>query len=222
LKRDLLTLNSEFQNSGFRKSLKILLLYSIVIIVCFCQTLHAQVDNGTDLKTKIVLSQGTMIYSTDADFNEQISSGKVSLENGDVSYKGRKNVLVAVSKKSPSDDFKEKELAEKRKELKKNREKIAEFESLKKTFDAKNLHTFPSQQEIISITNLNHEYLSPGQRTYDLNKFIVLEKQYLNRGVLDKRDIHKYTNYNSKSLDFCYARVFSVRPPPSLPILSFI
>ncbi|MGD1319580.1 hypothetical protein [Chryseobacterium sp. 2R14A] len=219
MKRDLLKLNFEFKYSSFRKSLRFLCICSFLVFISFIQTLRAQVENGNSHNVTIVLSQGAVVYSADAEFNKQISSGKITLDNGSVSYDAQKDVLVAGVKQSKNFGNKAKiaESKNQKEELKKIQKKIADFETRKKTFPVKELQVFPSQQDIISLSGVNLEYLSPGQQNY-LNKFFIADSFYEDKVALNPKLRQKNKNYGSQAVNFFYTNAFSVRPPPVFSI----
>ncbi|KFE97791.1 hypothetical protein IX39_18725 [Chryseobacterium formosense] len=216
MKRNLLNLNYEFENSSFRKSLRFFCICSFLVFISFNQTLRAQVENGNSHNATIVLSQGAVVYSADAEFNKQISSGKITLDNGSVSYDAQKDVLVAGVKQSKNFDNKAKiaESKNQKEELKKIRKKIQDFETRQKSFPVKQLQVFPSQQDIISLSGVNLEYLSPGQQHHDLNKFFISDKLYQDKVAFNQEQRQKITNYSEQAVNFFYANAFSVRPPP--------
>jgi hypothetical protein len=184
----------------------------------------AQVGIGTPTQTAIILKNGAQIYSTDANFNRQINSHKISLKNTEVFYdseNGDKVILVAVSEKNIESETKDlkaqvkiAENNKKKEALKKLKKQISDYESQKEKFESEKINTFPSSEEFISSTYGNTDYVAPSYHQYKLSKIYCTGNQYIINRALDFLYPKEYTYYNNKPLDFCFSEAFFVRPPP--------
>jgi hydroxymethylpyrimidine pyrophosphatase-like HAD family hydrolase len=195
-----------------------------LLFFSFNSLLNAQVGIGNSAQSAIVLKNGAAIYSTDAKFNQQINSDKISLQNAEVFYEsenGDEVILVAASEKSIESEKKDlktqvkiAENNKKKEELKKLEKQVSDYESQKEKFESEKIKTFPSSEEFISSTHVNTDYVVPSYHQHKLSKIYSTENQYIITLALDFLHPKKYTYYNNKPLDFCFSEVFSVRPPP--------
>lgn len=194
----------------------------VLLFFFFNSFLNAQVGIGNPAQSALVLKNGAAIYSTDANFNQQINSDKISLKNTEVFYEsGDKVILVAVSDKSIKSEKKDlktqakiAESNKKKEALKKLKKQISDYESQKEKFESEKIKTFPSSEEFISSTHVNTDYVVPSYHQHKLSKIYNAGNQYIIKLALDFLYPKEYTYYNSTPLDFCFSKVFSVRPPP--------
>ena len=196
-----------------------------MFLLFFNNIVNAQEGIGTSQSPVFVVKGGAEIYSTDKDFNHQINSQKIILQDANITLKKPTTgeaLLIASSKKieRESKDFKSQVAKEnKRKELeilKQIKNKITDYESRKESFNLKNITVFPSSEEFIASSHINKDYVAPSQNQHDFSKINSVQNQYVIKSALDFLHQQKYTFYNNKSLDFCFSQVFSVRPPPGL------
>ncbi|MCI3938280.1 hypothetical protein MQX03_13840 [Chryseobacterium aahli] len=196
----------------------------VLLFFSFNSLLNAQVGIGNPTQSAIILKNGAAIYSTDANFNRQINSDKISLKNAEVFYEsenGNEVILVAASEKSIESEKKDLKtqvkIAEKNKKkeaLKKLKKQISDYESQKEKFESEKIKTFPSSEEFISSTHVNTDYVVPSYHHYKLSKIYSAENQYVIKLALDFLYPKEYTYCNNTPLDFCFSKIFSVRPPP--------
>lgn len=196
----------------------------ILLFFSFNSLLNAQVGIGNPTHSAIVLKNGAAIYSTDANFNQQINSDKISLKNTEVFYEsenGDEVIWVAASEKSIEPEKKDlktqvkiAENNKKKEALKKLKKQVSDYESQKEKFESEKIKTFPSSEEFISSTHVNTDYVVPSYYQHKLSKIYSAENQYIIKLALDFLYPKEYAYYNNKPLDFCFSEVFSVRPPP--------
>lgn len=196
----------------------------ILLFFSFNSLLNAQVGIGNPTQSTIVLKNGAAIYSTDANFNQQINSDKISLKNTEVFYEsenGDEVIWVAASKKSIESEKKDlktqvkiAENNKKKEALKKLKKQVSDYESQKEKFESEKIKTFPSSEEFISSTHVNTDYVVPSYHQHKLSKIYSAENQYIIKLALDFLYPKEYAYYNNKPLDICFSEVFSVRPPP--------
>lgn len=217
--------NIKRNDSFFGWSLKFFCILILGALFFLTSTLDAQEGMGTNQSPVFVVKGGAEIYSTDKDFNNQVNSQKIILQDANITLKKPTTgevLLIASSKKieRESKDFKSKiAKGNKKKELevlKEIKNKIADYESRKEFFNLKNIKVFPSSEEFIASSRINIDYVVPNQNQHDLSKINSVQNQYVIKSALDFIHQQKYIFYNNKSLDFCFSQVFSVRPPPIL------
>ncbi|MCD1115975.1 hypothetical protein [Chryseobacterium turcicum] len=203
-------------------------IYVTFIFSFFCSNAYAQVEIETSApQATIILKQGATIFSTDASFNQQINSDKITIKNADVSTSeihsnaqiltGRLNKIPEAEtlKKTFRNDVKI-ALENKNKEtLKKIKKEIADYKKRINPFKSENLR-FPTSQEFTSATHTNRDYVAPSYNHHHFSKIHASQNQYVIKCALDFLHKQEYIYYNSKSLDYCFTHVFSVRPPPVL------
>lgn len=195
----------------------------------FSSNVYAQDEIGTSTpKATITLKQGATIFSTDPSFNQQINSDKITVKNADVSNAGLLNdaqVLTAkpnkayeadAAKKDFKTEFKKAEEKKKKEDLKKIKKAVTDHEKKNKSSRSENLRVFPSSEQFIATSHINRDYVSPNYNNHYFSKIHNSQDQYLVKHALDFLHQQKYTYYNSRSLDYCFTHVFSVRPPPVL------
>lgn len=198
----------------------------MILTVFSFNNLSAQEEIGNNSKPVIIIQGGIEIYSNDADFNKQIRTNKVVIQDADQTLisQGKDNSLIIVSsgKKHKNSDFSpknqivfkdKKKNDEAQKELKKE---ITKYESRKKALIFKKLKVFPSSEKFAVVSHHQRDYIVPSTKNHDFSNIHTQTDQYIIKFVLDFFDAKKYISYNNKSLDFCFSKVFSVRPPPSI------
>lgn len=196
----------------------------VLLFFSFNSLLNAQVGIGNPDQSAIILKNGAAIYSTDANFNQQINSDKISLKNTEVFYEsenGDEVIWVAASEKNIESEKKDlktqvkiAENNKKKEALKKLKKQVSDYESQKEKFESEKIKTFPSSEEFISSTHVNTDYVVPSYLQHKLSKIYSAENQYIIKLALDFLYPKEYAYYNNKPLDFCFSKVFSVRPPP--------
>lgn len=191
----------------------------------FNNNINAQEGMGTNQSPVFVVKGGAEIYSTDKDFNNQVNSQKIILQDANITLKKPTTgevLLIASSKKieRESKDFKSQVAKENKKKelevLRQIKNKIADYESRKESFSLKSIKVVPSSEEFIASSHINGDYVAPSQNQHDFSKIYSVQNQYVIKSALDFLHQQKYTFYNNKSLDFCFSEFFSVRPPPAI------
>lgn len=203
-------------------------IYITFIFSFFCSNAYAQVEIETNTpQATIILKQGATIFSTDASFNQQINSDKITVKNADVSKpETQSNVQILTGrlnktqetetlKKTFKNDVKIAVENKNKETLKKIKKEIADYKKRINPFKSENLR-FPTSEEFTSATHINRDYVAPSYSHHHFSKIHASQNQYVIKCALDFLHKQEYIYYNSKSLDYCFTRVFSVRPPPVL------
>lgn len=201
-------------------------LLCVIFLLVFSNILHAQEGNGTNLPPVIVLKEGAKIYSQDLYFNKQIDAGKLIVEGENIVFtKNKESQKILISSNSSGQKNGDNKMNHQNKniELLKSKEdqkilakEIKKYKTLEKFFDKKKFNTFPSSEEFAAASHVNKYSVAPNYSQNDFSKVTVQQNQNFVKSALDFLHSKKYTYYNSKSLDFCFSQVFSVRPPPSI------
>lgn len=211
----------EFTNS-ISKVLKFLV-YSLLLYLFFINnSIYAQVEFGNSSRSTIVLTGNAVLFSSDKDFNHQIISKNIKLGNAEVkikdSYQGE---LLVIAGKGKTEDLQKntRQLAFSNKKKEKEivdalKKKADDYESRKKSFDFHKLEVFPSSEEFIASSHINKDYIFPG--TSNTSKDVIVYSRYFVKSLLSIVHKQKFVLYNSRSLNFCFSEIFSVRPPPYL------
>lgn len=220
-------INIHVNKVSFRLSLHHFCIYIVLIISFFSSTLYAQDEIGTSApRATITLKQGATIFSTDPSFNQQINSDKITVKNADVSTSelhsnvqiltGRFNKIQKAEtlKKTFKNEVRIAEENRNKETLKKIKKEIADYEKRINPLESENLR-FPISQEFTSATHISRDYVAPSYN-HHFSKIYTSQNQYIIKCALDFLHQQKYTYYNSKSLDYCFTNVFSIRPPPVL------
>lgn len=228
LRKSLHNINIHVKKLNLDLSLNYFCIYITFLFSFFCSFASAQEGIGANSsQATIILKQGATIFSKDDSFNKQINSEKITVKNAEISTVGMLEdgtVLTAKSNKTqevqtPKKDFKSElkkaEENKKKEALKKVKKEIADYndEAKKNSFNTKRL-LFPTSEEFISSTHINRDYVAPSYQNHHFSKILVSLNQYVIKSALDFLHKQKYIYYNSRSLDFCFTHVFSVRPPP--------
>lgn len=211
---------------NLKRYLRFIYAFTVTFLSGFFSSYSAQQGNGNAHQPIIMVEDGAKIYSEDIGFNNQIDAGILLVEGKEISH-NKKNSLqkVLVSKSSVELKNDEKiikiqpttiEILKGREEQKILAKEIKKHKSREKAFDKKLFNVFPSSEEFATVSHINQDYVAPNYSQNDCSKIFVLQDQYLVKSALDFLHAQKYTYYNSKSLDFCFSQVFSVRPPPVL------
>jgi hypothetical protein len=182
-----------------------------------------QLTPSDDKPTTIFLSDGVAIYSSDDSFNDQISQKKITLKNADVSFAVFKNSKILVASTSTSQrnqtlakqakDFEQKK---RKKALKDIQITIDEYKTKSKLFTKNDFNHLPSPTQFFSRHSSTKDYIIPTDNGSGFSKINVNNKDYSVKIALNYLHTQRITYYNSKSLDYCFSVVFSVRPPPVL------
>lgn len=198
----------------------------LILCVLLSNNVYAQDANPQQqiTPTTIVLKDGANLYSADDNFNKQILNNKIILKNSDVSYEengGKEHLLKLIAKQSKKEE--KRDLKNQLKIAENNRQKealqqvkkeIEKFEKRVQVFVKIDFNGAPSSDQFFSSTSIAKNYVTPSQSSHDFSKFYISADAYVITQALDFLHSQKYTYYNNKSLDFCFSKVFSVRPPP--------
>lgn len=228
LGKSLHNINIHVKKLNLNLSLNRSCIYITFIFSFFFSFVSAQEGIGKEIpQATIVLKQGATIFSKDDSFNNQINSKKITVKNAEISTVGMLDdgtVLTAKSNKTqevqtPKKDFKSElkkaEENKKKEALKKVEKEIAEHddEAKRNSFNAKKVW-FPASQQFTASEHVNRDYVAPSYHQHHFSKLAVSLNQYVVKSALDFLHQQKYIYYNSRSLDYCFTHIFSVRPPP--------
>lgn len=228
MRKGLHNINFHEKKSNLSLSLNLFCIFATLIFSFFSSFVPAQEGTGKEVPpATIVLKQGATIFSKDDSFNKQINSEKITVKNAEISTAGMQEdgtVLTAKSNKTqevqtPKKDFKSEfkkaEENKKKEALKKVEKEIAEHDDKAKrnSFNIKKLW-FPTSEQFIASEHINRDYVAPSYHQHHFSKILVSLNQYVIKSALDFLHQQKYIYYNSRSLDYCFTHVFSVRPPP--------
>lgn len=172
----------------------------------------------------ITLSGGAEIFSINQEFNNQVAKKDIVIKNAEVSYqKNPKHeiVLLANAKSSlvEQKDFSQQvKLAKEQKqkeELKEVQKKIKSHKLRENSFLVAHLRSVPST-EFFNVSSCSaRDCIVVSHTTYDFSKFhSVIQATDLSLNLADVTNSKKYIALNSKSFDYCFSEIFSVRPPP--------
>ncbi|WP_128414245.1 hypothetical protein [Chryseobacterium sp. Leaf394] len=225
MRKILFFLNTTAKNIKFSEFSRVLRAFFCTILFISFSFLHSQQSSDKAASPTIVTVRGAGIYSEDAGFNKQIISENVTVKNSDYSYsisKSGKRYLQITAQQS----FKRKQnqnqdvrIAKKGKE-KPTREhkKLTNLKKTAKGLRIIHLYHLPVQERFFPSDPFSANYTVPSQNSIDQFKLEMPEEQKLVKKSLDHLHSQKYRYYNSRSFDFCFSTVYSVRPPPSVSL----
>ncbi len=170
----------------------------------------------------VVVTGDAKIYSTDPNFNRQFITHKVILKKGQLSFRKNFNkenslqVISSDSKKNLSDFKTALKVAKTKKRIEELEieKQIEKYENRKETFEKFDFKGFPSPDVFFASNIILKSYVAPGDNNHDFTKIHPAEKYNSATYSLEFLYSQKYVFYNSRSFDFCFSKVFSVRPPP--------
>lgn len=179
----------------------------------------------TGAEVAITVNTGTTIISSDPSFNKQINDSKIATNGIINSYEDDRKSQVIIILKNP-EKFKRKPvqsfaLSTKKDEKKLSakvvktlEKKIVEYKKLVSNNIADNVRNY-NGNGLFSADNSSSSFALPSSNHHhDWPKLFILNNDSL-RLVLSYFSRFQYSFYNNRSLDYCYSKVFSVRPPPS-------
>lgn len=185
---------------------------TVFILVFLFHSFYSQEGFGT--APSITVSGNAKIYSTDPDFNRQF----LAQENIDYQIVSSGKAYVFKSKSADKKIAKRKPKASVQNidqaRLKKIKQNISDFEQRKKSFNFCNINNAPFSRELPYSSDSNRSYIAPSTVSNDFSKVCVFQYKYLISLVLEYLYVWKYHYFNSRSLEFCFSKIFSVRPPP--------
>jgi len=173
----------------------------------------------------ILLRNGTQIYSNDKDFNQQIEDKKIVFDKASISEINiaDRDYLIISSKGISQQKFNASgeqvgndALNKSAYFLKKIKKEISEYEKRKVNFIADHLECWPSSGHFSGSKRRNADCISYRTDNKDYSKIFFLKDDCFATKALNHLYTQNFTYYNNKSLDYCFSKVFSVRPPPVL------
>ncbi|WES98214.1 hypothetical protein P2W68_01055 [Chryseobacterium arthrosphaerae] len=187
---------------------------SFLIFVIFFYSLYSQEGFGTS--TFISLKSNAEIYSSDSNFNQQL------VAQGSTNYR-----VINFGKGLL---FKSKDLIVEKKYSKpktqpsvqaigllssgKLRKIVSDYEKQKELFNFRHIYSAPFSRELPYSSDSNRSYLLPSTTYKNFSKVFISQYKYLIGLVLEILYVEKYIYINNRSFNFCFSKVFSVRPPP--------
>lgn len=193
----------------------------LTVFLLFTGKIYAQVGKGNDLV--LVLNSGATIYSDDEHFNIQILNKKIILKNTDTQLEidEKKHVLKLTGKYSQN-----KTKNEFAKQLKTTENKCSRKTHLHEEKEAQNsaqnrpnfaefdFTESRSSSQLFSSHSNSKNFIIPHNDSKEVSELDVIANHHAAAKVLHDLHSQRCTYYNNKSLNFCYSKVFSVRPPP--------
>lgn len=168
----------------------------------------------------IYVDKNVQIFSNDDIFSKQLQNAGIangqkikicpSLQKSE-SLNNTEQVEIETSLKNKNLVFKN-EVGAKENE-KETLKKIYEFQKRKKNISRSEMFATHSEGSFKAYTGLDKASIFPTAHHYFLGKFFAV-KDFAAKENLKFIHSQEYVFYNSKSLDFCFSIVFSVRPPP--------
>jgi hypothetical protein len=205
----------------FEKSSYIFRIVILILLFAF-NTFNGQqkIDNDT-LSTNLVLENGVMLFSADESFNTQIYEKKIIIRSAHLSILKSENskALVAVSGQKTYKLALQLKSIEKKKQIdaiRYIRKKIDNYRAKSKSFEIADFKPLPSSSQFLSGHSVAKNYILPRHNVHEFLKICTKPKDQSLQRSLNDLHIQKFIHYNNKSLDFCFSKVFSVRPPPVL------
>lgn len=172
--------------------------------------------------TFIYVEKNLQIFSNDDVFSKQLQNAgvvnaqKIQICNSSQASENLNKtaqVEIEVALENQILVFKDGEAV--KQEKKDTQKKIQEFQKRKKNISQPEMFATHSEGTFKARTSVDKTYISPTVHHYFLGKFLAL-KDFSAKENLKFIHAQEYVFYNSKSLDFCFSPVFSVRPPPFL------
>ena len=187
---------------------------AVLIGLLFFSSIYSQ--EGFDTSPLITVRGDAQIYSSDPSFNQQFTA--------------QRNTRYTISNLGKALVFKSKDPAAGKRYAKlkakfsveaidrvgsgKLRKTVSDFEHRKKSFSFCHLNGSPFSRELPYSSDSNSSYLIPSTTFSDFLKVCVFQYKLLISLVLEHLYIERYHYFNNRSFDFCFSRVFSIRPPP--------
>jgi hypothetical protein len=227
VKRSLLCLFHSERSPSLLKSYR--LSHSFFYFIFFLATFTFQAQQLSHLEQKslptLTLTKGAAIYSIDNALNEQILTGKIVIQNSEISFlrdidnnkvlvkasfKGSKNgittlkdqLMIAENKKQ-KDDLKKVE-----KEIEKHKARTNYFSNL-------SLIYLPAQNQHFSSRSIKKSYFAPAHNTNKDYKSHIADHTNVIFSSLSSSNSKEHFFYNTKSLQNSFSKIFPVRPPPT-------
>lgn len=208
-----------------RKSGKLIRFSGILFLFLNIQYLSAQSEFNN---SKIILSvsEGSKIYSADESFNYQITQKRIILKESFVSQVNSSEMKYLVidnrritgnNHNNPASQNRRYKIGSRKKseDLQKIKQQIASFrvEKAKLRIKIKSAH---ASGGFFKTHYVNKHYVHERSHQDNHHKFELAPDEFLRLQSLDYLHSQKHFVYNSKSFNYCYSKVFSVRPPPFL------
>lgn len=206
----------------FYKMTKLTVLIKFFILFLFQINFFSAQENRKDSLNDafIYVEKNVQIFSSDDIFSKQLQNVAIandrkiktcpSLQKSESLNKTEQVEIKTV--------FKNKKLAFKNEgvtkhEEKETLEKIHEFQKRKKNISRPEMFATHSEGSFKAYTGLDKTSIFQTVHHYFLGKFFAI-KDFAAKENLKFIHSQEYVFYNSRSLDFCFSTVFSVRPPP--------
>lgn len=215
------------KKTNFNSNLSFFRVFILGVLFFFSNFISAQDGFGNNQEVVIIVKGGAKIFSADENLNHQIINNINVTRNVKVDFKqngAEEFMLLAYEKEEnqQNDTFKNQlTTVEKKKQkeaLKEIKSKIEDYESRKENFDDKKLKVFPSSEKFITSSRINQDYLVPNYSQHDFSDINIDQNQYVVKSALGLLHKQKYISYNTKSFNFSFSKIFSVRPPPVFDI----
>ncbi|MCD1115978.1 hypothetical protein [Chryseobacterium turcicum] len=202
----------------FHKISKFHLFLKLSILFLFQITSFSAKENRKDTLNAsfIYIEKNIEIFSSDVNFTKQLQNAKVITEQKLVICERlpktnniSKHIQVGIGIEDRTRAFQNDESA------KQTEKRIKDFQKSKIKKSQWEIYSNHTEDSFHEFSGFHKKYISSSEHQYFLDKFFA-EKDFAAKENLKFIHQHQYFLYSSKSLDFCFSTVFSVRPPPFL------
>lgn len=206
----------------FYRMTKLTILIKFFILFLFQINFFSAQENRKDSLNDafIYVEKNVQIFSSDDIFSKQLKNAAISNEQKikicpslqkSESLNKSEQVEIETGLKNKNLVFKNEVVT--KQEEKETLEKINEFQKRKKNISQSKMFANHSKGSFKAYTGLDKTSIFPTVHHYFLGKFFAI-KDFAAKENLKFIHSQEYVFYNSRSLDFCFSTVFSVRPPP--------
>lgn len=208
----------------FYKIPKFSLFVKLSILFLFQITFFSAQENRKDTLNAsfIYIEKNLEIFSSDENFTMQLQNASIITEQKLTLCESLPKVNIVPNKEQVGIGIKSENevLAFQNDEAVKQavahtEEKVKDFEKRKKSISKWEIYSNHSGDSFHALSEFNKKYISSSKHHYFLDEYFA-EKDTAAKENLKFIHQQKYFLYSSKSLDFCFSTVFSVRPPPFL------
>lgn len=206
----------------FYKISKFSLFTKLSILFLFQITFFSAQENRKDTLNAsfIYIGKNIEIFSSDVNFTKQLQNAKIITEQklviceslpktNDIS----KPIQVGIGTIDKAIAFQNDESV-KQTEVQ-TEKRIKDFQKSKIKRSQWEIYSNHTEDSFHEFSGFHKKYISSSEHQCFLDKFFA-EKDFAAKENLKFIHQHQYFLYSSKSLDFCFSTVFSVRPPPFL------
>lgn len=206
----------------FHKISNFHLFLKLSILFLFQITFFSAKENRKDTLNAsfIYIEKNIEIFSNDVNFTKQLQNATIITRQKLVICESlpktnniSQPIQVGIGIKSKTIAFQNDESVKQTEVQTKKR--IKDFQKSKIKRSQWEIYSNHTEDSFHEFSGFHKKYISSSEHQYFLDKFFA-EKDFAAKENLKFIHQHQYFLYSSKSLDFCFSTVFSVRPPPFL------